>query len=98
MLELITAWESHADYLEQRGDKRQADRFRKAAAALELQIGVPPAGQGNPKDMSRIQAARTAGAPEEITPVAPEVAPPESGGFTPVQLRKSVGRGSLRRI
>ena len=98
MLELITAWESHAEYLDQRGDRKQALRFRRAAANLEMQLGTPPPGQGKPEDMSRIQAERTAGAPGEVTRVAPEVSPPEEAGFTPMQLRRSIGKGTLRGI
>ena len=98
MMELISAWESHAEYLDNRGDRKQAARFRRAAAALEMQLGTPPPGQGNPADMSRIQAERTAGAPEERTRVNSTVQPPEATGFTPQQLRASFGRGNVRRI
>lgn len=99
MLELISAWEAHAEYLENRGDRRQAARFRRAAKALEAQIGAPPAGQGKPEEMSRIEAERLAGAPAEKTRVSPEVAPPEATrGFTPQQLRRSIGRGTLRGV
>ena len=97
-LELISAWEAHAKYLELRGDAKQAMRFHRAAAALETQIGAPAPGQGSPAESSKIEAARAAGTPEERTRIAPEVAPPEAtSGFTPAELRRSVGRGSLRR-
>jgi len=98
-LELISAWEAHANYLEKRGDVKQAARFRRAAAALESQIGAPSPGQGKPEDMTRILSERQAGSPEERTRVSPEVAPPEATrGFTPGQLRRSIGRGTLRGV
>lgn len=99
MLELISAWEAHAEYLERRGDAKQAMRFRRAARALEAQIGAPQPGQGGPTGASEVEAARKAGAPEERTRVAPEVAPPEAtSGFPPAQLRRSIGRGTMRRV
>lgn len=98
MVEMIAGYYAHADYLDKRGDRRQAGLFRRAAQAMELQLGVPPAGQGSPGDMSRIQSQRDAGTPEERTRVAPEVSPPEERGFTPQQLRRSLGRGTLRGV
>ena len=98
MVELIAGYYAHADYLDKRGDRRQAALFRRAAQSLESQLGVPPPGQGQPADMARIQAERQAGAPGEITRVAPGVSPPETRGFTPEQLRRSVGRGTLRGV
>lgn len=96
MVELIAGYYSHADYLDKRGDRRQAALFRRAAMALESQIGAPPAGAAKPEEASRVQAQREAGAPEERTRVAPEVSPPEERGFTPEELRRSIGRGTLR--
>jgi len=95
-LELIAGYEAHADYLEFRGDKRQAERFRRAAASLEAQMGVPPAGSGKPQEATRIEAVKKVGVPEERPSVAPEVAPPEArSGFTPAQLRQRIGRGRI---
>ncbi len=98
LAEKITGFYTHADYLERRGDNRQARIFRGLAQAMEMQVGVPPPGQGKPEDMSRIQAERDAGTPEERARVSPEVAPPETRGFAPGQLRRSIGRGNLRRV
>lgn len=99
MVKLISGYYKHADYLDFRGDKRQAALFRRAAQALEGQLGVPPPGQGQPADMSRILAERGEGAPEEAVRVSSQVAPPEATrGFTPSQLRRSVGRGTLKGI
>ena len=99
LVEQIAGYYSHADYLDNRGDPRQANLFRKAARALESQLGVPPPGQGKPEDMARIQQARTEGAPQEVNKVSPGVSPPEQqSGFTPQQLRRSVGSGSIRAL
>ena len=95
-VELIAGYYAHADYLEHRMDFRQAALFRRAAQALESQLGVPPAGAGKPEEASRIASQVTEGTPEEKVGVPPQVAPPETGGFTPAQLRQMVGRGSLR--
>lgn len=65
--------------------------------ALDSQMGAPPAGAGKPAEASGVDAAREAGTPEERTGVAPRVAPPEArSGFTPQELRRMIGRGSLR--
>ena len=99
MVKLIAGYYSHADYLDKRGDSRQAGLFRRAAQSLEAQLGVPPPGQGKPEDMSRVQAERTVGAPEERTKVPSQVAPPESiSGFSPEQARRTIGTGSLRAV
>jgi len=95
-IEMIAAYYAHADYLEASGDIRQAGLFRKAAQSLEAQMGAPPPGQGRPEDMTRIMAEREAGAPDEVTKVSPEIAPPETRGFAPGQLRQIVGQGTLR--
>jgi len=98
-LELISAWEAHAKYLGLRGDAKGSMRFLRAARALESQMGAPAPGQGRPEEASRIQAAREAGTPEERAKVNPEVAPPEArSGFTPQQMRRSIGRGAIRRV
>lgn len=97
MVEMIAGYYAHADYLEHRGDIRQAGLFRRAAQALESQLGAPPAGAAPPQRATEVRAAREAGAPAEVTRVAPGISPPEAqGGFTPTQLRQMVGRGSLR--
>jgi len=96
--ELIAGFYAHADYLNSRGDRRQAGIFRRMAQAAEGRIGAPAPGQGQPEDMSRIMAAREAGAPEEKARVASKVAPPEARGFPPEQLRRSIGRGSLKAV
>jgi len=96
MVEMIAGYYSHAEYLEMVGDRRQAALFRRAAQSLETQLGAPQPGQGRPEDMSRITSEREAGSPGEITRVAPTVAPPESRGVAPGQLREAIGRGSVR--
>uniref|UniRef100_A0A6M3KJH2 Uncharacterized protein n=1 Tax=viral metagenome TaxID=1070528 RepID=A0A6M3KJH2_9ZZZZ len=98
MVKLIAGYYSHADYLDKRGDTRQANLFRRAAQALEAQLGAPAPGQGRPEDMSRVQQEREAGAPSPRAIVPSTVAPPETTGFSPEQLRQSIGRGSLRAI
>lgn len=95
-IELIAGYYAHADYLEHRGDARQAALFRRAAQALEAQLGVPPAGSAKPEEATRVAKEVEEGTPEERARVAPSVAPPEARGFTPTQLRQSIGRGSLR--
>lgn len=95
MVEMIAGYYAHADYLEHRGDTRQAALFRRAAQALEAQLGAPPAGAAKPEEASRVAGEKAAGAPEEKARVSPRVAPPETRGFTPQQLRQSVGRGNL---
>ena len=96
-IQMISGYYAHADYLDFRGDSRQAGIFRRAAQSLEAMLGTSSAGQGAPAEMSRIQAEREAGAPAEVPSVAPSVSPPEArSGFTPTQLRRSVGRGTLK--
>ena len=97
MVEMIAGYYVHADYLERRGDRRQADLFRKAAQALEAQMGVPPAGSGKPAGASEVEAAREAGTPGEVPKVRPEISPPEArGGFTPQELRRMIGQGRMK--
>lgn len=98
MVELIASYYSHADYLDKRGDRRQATLFRKAAIALESQLGAPPAGAAKPEESSRVERQVKEGPPEERTRVSPEISPPETRGFTPQELRRSIGRGALRSI
>jgi hypothetical protein len=95
-IELIAGYQAHADYLERRGDVKQAQIFRKAAVAIEAQLGAPAPGQGKPNEMTEIQSERTAGSPKEQATVPSRVSPPETKGFTPMQLRRSIGRGSVR--
>jgi hypothetical protein len=94
--ELIGACYTQADYLETRQDYRQARIFRLAAQSLEAQMGAPPAGQARPEEFNRAEASRMAGAPKARQRVNPSVAPPESrSGFSPAQLRQSIGTGTV---
>ncbi len=98
MVELISGYYTHADYLEARGDMRQANLFRRAATGAEGQLGAPPPGAAKPEESARVAAQVEAGTPEEKTRVAPKVAPPETrAGFTPEQLRQTIGQGRIRR-
>jgi len=94
-LNLISAFYAHADYLDLRGDKRLASLYRRAAQAMEAQMGAPPPGAARPTEATAAETARRAGAPEERTRVAPEIMPPEGKGFTPQELREMLGRGRL---
>ncbi len=96
-VELIAGYYAHTDYLESRGDTRQAELFRRAAQALEAQLGAPAPGQGRPEEMSRVMAEREAGTPAPRPTASPEIAPPETrAGWTPQQLRQMIGKGSIR--
>jgi len=96
MVEMIAGYQAHADYLEARGDVRQAVLFRKAAQALEAQLGMPPPGSAKPAEATAATAAREAGAPEEKARVRPEIKPPEErSGFTPAELRERIGSGRI---
>ena len=109
LVEQISGFLYHADYLESRGDKIQAALFRQAAEALKGQLGVPPAGSAQPTDITGGQTQQKGGAPQGATPaagavpvanpkVSSNVAPPEARqGFTPQQLRSVVGKGKIRR-
>ena len=97
-IEVIAGLSTYADYLDFRGDNRQAALFRKAASAMEAQLGAPAPGQGRPTEMPGILAAREAGAPAERPTVAPQIAPPETRGFTPQELRRAIGRGTVRKV
>jgi len=97
MIKMISGYYAHAEYLRSRGDRRQADLFIEAAQALEAQLGTPPAGQGKPAEMTQIEAAREAGTPAPRATVSSGVAPPEAiGGFTPQELRRTIGQGRIR--
>jgi len=97
-IKLIAGYQTHAKYLEQRGDVKQAMLFRRAAQALEAQFAAPPPGQGQPTEMTDILAQREAGAPQATPRAQSRTAPPETrGGFTPQQLRDMVGNGRIRR-
>jgi hypothetical protein len=96
-VQLISEYYVHADYLDSRGDRRQAALFRKAAQALEGQLGLPEPGQATPAEMTRVSAQREAPAPEARTRVSPQVLPPEQQGFTPQTLRRVIGTGKIRR-
>jgi hypothetical protein len=95
LVSLINSFNAHADYLLSRGDKRQAALFRKAASLTELQLSAAPAGAGKPMG---VQSQDAEGANPKKTRVSPDVQPPEERGFTPMELRKSIGTGSLRTI
>lgn len=98
-IELIAGYYKHADYLTVRGDRQQAEIFRKAAVAMEAQFGAPEPGQGSPLGASEVQAAREEGTPSPVQSVASRVSPPEArAGFTPQQLRQTIGRGQIRRV
>jgi hypothetical protein len=96
MIEMIAGYNVHADYLESRGDAQQAALFRKAAQTLESQMGVPSPGSANPAQASQAGAAQAAGAPSEKVGIRPEIMPPETRGFTPQQLRRSIGKGKVQ--
>lgn len=97
-IELISGYRAHANYLQSRGDRQQADLFRKAADTLEAQMGQPEPGQAStPTQQAGIVRARQEGAPAQQPVVPSNVASPEAvGGFTPEQLRRSIGRGTVR--
>lgn len=95
-VQVINGMYGQADYLEQAGDKRQAELFKLAAKQMEAQLGAPAPGQGNVQQQAGTLAAREAGAPAERVTVPSRVQPPEGKGFTPQELRRSIGRGSLR--
>lgn len=94
MIEKISAYEAHAEYLERRGDVKQAARFRQAAQAAEAQMGLPAPGQAAPMEQGRVEAQRKAGAPAEKERVSPQVAPP---GQMDV-LRDSMSRGKTKAV
>ena len=98
-LKLISSYEAYAELLAKLGDRRQAERFKKAAMALELQMGVPPPGSAKPMEAAGAEAARAAAAPEEKARVPAGVSPPEArAAWTPQELRGMIGRGTLRNM
>jgi hypothetical protein len=98
LVEQIAGFNAHADYLASRGDRKQADLFRRAALSLEAQLGVPEAGSGTAPVETMAQPKRVAGAPQEKARVASNIAPPEARqGFSPQQLRQTIGKGKIRR-
>jgi len=98
LIQQISSYYFHADYLDSRGDTKQAQLFRKAAQAMEAQFGQPAPGQAsNTAIQSAQEASKAGGATQPSNTTNPQVLPPEAQqGFTPGQLRQSVGRGSLR--
>lgn len=90
LVEMIAGYYSHADYLDRRGDRRQAALFRKAAMGLENQLGVPPPGAAKPEEATEVAAQVREGAPEERARVTPGVFPSEARGLR--------GRGTLRAV
>jgi len=94
--EKITGFYVHADYLDRRGDTRQAGIFRRLAQAMEMQIGAPPAGAAKPSEATRVAQEVQEGTPGERARVPSRVLPPEArGGWTPEELRRSIGRGKI---
>lgn len=98
LIQQIAAYYFHADYLQSRGDAKQAQLFRTAAQAMEAQFGQPAPGQAaNTAIQSAQQASKAAGGTLPSNTANPQVIPPEAQqGFTPQQLRQSIGQGSLR--
>ena len=92
-LEKIAGFRGHARFLEFNGDRELARAFKKMADALEAQMGVPAPGQAAAPEMGRVSAQRAAGAPEATPRAKPEVAPPETKGYTPQMLRNTIGKG-----
>jgi len=96
-VEMVSGYYAHADYLETRGDLRQAKLFRKAAEALEAQLGAQQPGEGSPAMASRVEAQRAATRQPAKPSVNPKISPPEArSGFTPQELRERIGRGTIR--
>jgi hypothetical protein len=97
MVEMITGYYAHADYLDKLGDSRQAGLFRRAAQSLESQLGVPPAGSGLPAQSSQVSSQVNAGAPAERTRIPANISPPEANSaMTPMQMRQLLGRGNMK--
>ena len=101
-IEMIASYKAHANYLEQSGDREQAMLFRNAARALEAQLNTPPPGSVNPAEANRVNAQVTAGTPASVPTVPSNVQSPEAGAGggigTPQNLRKSIGRGTLKAV
>jgi len=98
MVEMISGYNTHANYLELRGDMAQAELFREAAMALKAQLGIPPPGSASPTDHTSVAQKRKEGAPAEQQRVRPDVQPPEERGVPPAELRERIGRGTMRRV
>jgi len=96
-LEMIASYVVHANYLDSVGDKDQADLFRQASEVLKSQMGQPAPGQANnPMQQGNALQARQAGAPQPVPTVSPSVVAPETvGGFTPQNMRKAIGQGTV---
>ena len=97
-IELINSYNVQAAYLKLKGDTKQAAIFEQAAMSLKAQFGAPPPGQGAPARASTVQAQRDAGTPDEKPRQDSRVSPPEEQGFTPEQLRQSIGKGTLKAV
>jgi len=96
-IEMIAGYRTHANYLDSMGDREQANLFRKAADAMEGQLGAPAPGQGTVQNQDMINRQREAGAPAEVPTVPSNVTSPEGvSGFTPQQLRRSIGSGKIK--
>jgi hypothetical protein len=76
-INLASAYTTFAKYLEYRGDREGAARFRKAAQSLEAQLTVPPAGAAKPTEATEVMAQREAGATPRAPGVSPAVTPRE---------------------
>jgi hypothetical protein len=108
MIEMISVYNSHADYLQERGDTKQSALFRRAAQTLETQMAAPPAGAASPQTLNTNGTAigglgtpemgAPTGAPPKKTRVNSSIMPPEARNFTPQQLRQSIGTGKVRAI
>ena len=97
-IELISGYRTHAEYLESRGDLKQATLFRNAAAMLETQMGGGLPGEGSPAQATQVAAARATGGRPANPRVSAGVAPPEAqAGYTPQQMRQIIGTGRMRR-
>jgi hypothetical protein len=98
LIQQISSYYYYADYLDSRGDVKQAQLFRKAAQQMETQFGQPAPGQASNNSLRTAeQSSKEAGATSESNLAATNVMPQEAqGGFTPGQLRNSLGKGSLR--
>ena len=98
LIQQISSYYFHADYLDSRGDTQQAQLFRKAAQAMEAQFGQPAPGQASNTALQSAQdASKAAGGSQPSNLANPEVLPSQGqGGFSPQQLQQAIGKGSLR--
>jgi hypothetical protein len=97
-IEMIAAYKKHAEYLRSVGDSAQAETFSLAAASLERQMGSTfDEGEGAPQEASEVAAQREAGTAKGSKGILPQIAAPEATqGFTPQQLRYSIGKGTMK--